>query len=122
MIEPIVIDMAPFRELVILGMPDTAQLRRDENTSDSAGGYTTTTTTQGSFSCRLEPLGGGSEQVIAERIGATRARKVTFPTGVALSEGDDLRINGQLYEVVEFAADDQPAYSVQQIAYLRRET
>lgn len=126
MTEPIVIDMAPFRELVKLGMPDTFELRRTTSTRTDAGGWTDTPATVAAGPCRLAASGvpgqgSSAERVIAERLGWITFYTVTLPLGITINPTTDtLIVNGVTFEIGGTIGGDG-AWDVQQTAIVRRE-
>jgi hypothetical protein len=84
----------------VKAMPDTFELRRDADVSDSAGGYTTTETTVAAGDCRLRAQNlQPSERDIATRLGWSMAYAVDLPYDVPVTPEDRLIVNGRTMEV-----------------------
>jgi hypothetical protein len=79
--------------------PDVFRLVRETTVSDNEGGFTNTPTTIASGSCRLRAIGGGSERVVADRLGWQTPYAVDLHPDVQLRTSDQLIVNGREFEI-----------------------
>lgn len=92
-------DLASIQAAQEVLLPDTVYVQRLTRTEDDAGGasevWATVSTTTGRVA-----MSSGSEQVIADRIGAVVTYMVTLPHDTALLQGDQLQINSRQFAIV----------------------
>lgn len=92
-------DLTFFRDVQKLVMPDTLNVVSFTSTSDSMGGFTSTS----SSGSAMGRIGGTSwqagEKVMAERLGVDKPYFVTFPFGTVVSEKDRVTVGTRTFEV-----------------------
>lgn len=97
--------LAAMRTALEASLPDSATIRRNTQTSDSAGGKTDSWADLATVACRVSPSGRAPEErVIAERIGSVGLWTVTLPALTGITARDRLLIGTRTLEVVALLA------------------
>lgn len=91
-------------------LPDTCNLLAETQTSDGAGGWTTTlcTVTNGSaLPCRFDPPGvGRGQNVVGGAEGMTYDYRVTLPYDAPVAINQQIQHNSKNYQVLQFTGDE----------------
>lgn len=85
-------------------MPDACTIKRLAVTADGAGGQTESWSTATNVACRLAPLTGGDERIMADKLTAVSPYMVTMPAGTDIRPADRLVIGGRTFEVAAVLA------------------
>jgi len=83
-------------------MPDTAYVRSRTQAADGIGGYTDSWANGSAIACRVAPYSSrqGTDEVMAERIGARTAWTVTLPAATVVTTDNRLVVGSRTFEVV----------------------
>lgn len=93
--------LANMRATAALALPETGTVYRRTTTTDSAGGFTIAEASQGTLSCRLDPVSNRDAilQTYAERIGSRPVFILYFEQGGSVLTNDKVVVGGENYEV-----------------------
>jgi len=94
--------LASMRAFVNGTLPDTCMIRVQGETSDGAGGYSTTLTVGVESACRIDPAGTAVQlDITASGERLRRIWMLTLPATVVISKSNVFTINGVNYEPIK---------------------
>lgn len=87
------VPITQLRGLAFLSLRETGYILRGSVTDNLGGGGTMTFGTAGTVACRVDPMGGG-EQEIANRIDERTTHRITVPPQTNVSAKDRFNVSG----------------------------